>query len=398
MTMAMTKLLPCWLLLVAWSSALASLTLVCLAPSRVDRIHYPEAGPIFEDVRRECERSRTEQASHALQSDASEPSWLQQRCAKQLERRCDRLLEIGEELHTVQFRLSQFIANVRAAVPEARRWLRDEQAELEALSSKQRGLTGSPIYPNAWWLAGLLALSNTAILLALHLLDWHAARSGIRACHGARDIGLPFAVISAINLVVASGVTLIESLMEDKVGFDYNSFCLPGAAFWTSHASLLPGSLLPAVPLALGWHVTRKEHAPRPSPERFRWGVGPYVEFLERWVFAGTLLTGIIATIWVQRLAADASQTNSIEALLGLGALVVYLTVIWRLIRNALLIRRRCESILDHRRDRNSLPPDPTTSFLGNGLKAPAALVAAFAIAYQWLTWAGVAKLIDAAR
>ena len=273
--------------------------------------------------------------------------------------------------------------------PDARRVLEEESKEAAKLTRRLEGLVGEPLWKRYLFVLGLVAMLVT-LEATFRWFAWHARRAQIHAPQRSRELAVPFVLIGLVTLAVAAWVTYVESVGANKTDFDAVSYCFSRGAFWLSHVTLLPVAFAVAAPLALGWYTSRSDHLPQPDPTQFRWGVRSYVSFLETWSFLGVALTGVTAAAWMHTIADAPSLTNRTVAFLGTGAVLAVAVVVARLLWCGILLHRRYLTIAEASENHRDLPPDPLDGFVGDRWWiAPAALVAAFALAYKAFELAG---------
>jgi hypothetical protein len=302
----------------------------------------------------------------------------------------------------------------------ARRAWTEEKTELERLEKDLRDLMGSPLLPDALLMSLGIALTCLALLAALVYLDRQATRSvtvggdgpsrtppgeTIKPARGElvakREtlIRKYVLVLSACIGLFAVIINALENFSPYKVDFDASSYCLGGSYFlapFLGHLPLLGMSYIVSLPLACGWYVTQRAFVPSTlSKEKYRWGVGAYMAFMERWAALTIVFTGAITASWARALSRTPGSAK-LQIFLGAGAVVACVLLIVRIYRNSLLLRERYEHEVAHLAGEtklSDLPADPTEGFLGDGWKVPATLAAAFGIVYQLFELSGVAKL-----
>ena len=378
---------PQWLLhLAGWASLVALLSTAAAGITAV-RAGYPAEGREPDDVDGVCAA-----AQHPVEPRELRGAWP---CVGQAEYRRDRMKAAANDLLLACARHRSFTEDLLNGPPELRTGIQQEAAEIARANRELRALRGSAVYPGQLWLLAELALNLGLAMATMVALGKHANSVGIQPVDEARKIALPLTVITMITFGVSAAVTAWESLDPQKIDFDGNSYCMVASSFWLGHASVPLLSFVVGAQLATGWYATRGEHVPAVDATKIRWGVGPYVFFLEVWSFAAIVISGGTAAFWIRALAGSPLASARTEGMLGFGALGVVLVLLGRLVRNGYKLRSQCESYRHDHREMEHLPEDPTATFIGETWKLPAAFAAAFGIAYKLLELAGVGRLVN---
>jgi hypothetical protein len=245
-------------------------------------------------------------------------------------------------------------------------------------------------------------LAWAAILFA----GWHARGVGVKPMKAFAPARRVFRWSTGVTLGWAALIASIESFDPSKTGFDWSSYCLAGPlrigpwsiswlaghSFWLEHATLAVLSAIVGLQIVTGWHVTQPRYVPRPDPTRPGWNVLAYATFLQIWCFSVVVMVGLVAAIWIRGLVS--SRTNVEAFFIGFGALPSVGWLVARFLRNARLLRRRCEQLRAKAADPEKLPPDPTDGLLSvSWWKVPTLFVSAYTVASALLQWGGLGKL-----
>jgi len=323
-------------------------------------------------------------------------------CAQQLEQRGKKMDDLVVELALSCARREHLRSALATSDDDVRSLLRAEEAESAQLYSRLIEIVG----PQKSWMSPALRIALTVLvgLAGIGLAGAHARSLRIPRLGSLRSARRPFWLSAGLPLVVGSVVTCWESFDAGKDGFDWSSYCLAGAigwgevttagaAFWMTHATILTVSGVVGMQTVAGWHVTRMRFAPVPNPRKYDWGIRGYMTFLEVWCFLIVLLAAGITALWVHGMVT--SHTNFQTFFMGFGALLPACWLVLRMMRNAHMLRVRCERLRFWAPDPDELPPDPSTGLLSDGWwRVPALFASATAIAEGLLRWGGVGRLL----
>ena len=317
-------------------------------------------------------------------------------CRTQLANRDTLVATKKADLRIACSRHQSFHESLARNAPEARRAMKEEDAEARRLYTELRELAGPAITADLPKQLGLLVLTIAILIGVTYGAGLQATRAGIPSPTPG-DLRRPFYAGAGATFLVAAGVTLCESIDANKTGFDWSSYCTSVLPFWLGHSVLGAMSVVTAAPFAAGWYLSGARHRPAPVPSQPRWGVGKYVDLLETWSFITVVLVGVIAAVWLHTLVAAPSRTNRTIALEGTGALIGAGWLVARFVGNARHLQRTCESLIAQAdMKRGDLPADPTEGMLGKKWwQLPTLFVVAGGLAYKLVESAGVSSLVN---
>jgi hypothetical protein len=213
------------------------------------------------------------------------------RCGEQLRNRKNRLDGLGGEIEMACDRWRFFTADLKKKSPPfnpaTRLGLRDEEAAIKSAFNLWRGLAGGVPTTEARHMAWSLVVTLLVGMGVTMGASRHARFGGIPRLHTYRSVRLPIGASAAAISAVAAYLTYRESLDPQKTGYDWESYCLsgvlqignwsstwaPGWSFWLAHASLGVLSLLVALQIGVGWHLTSPLFVPEPDPWKPGWGL-----------------------------------------------------------------------------------------------------------------------------
>ena len=321
----------------------------------------------------------------------AEPGNASCRCTRQLKERSSKVMAACGRLKAARDRHHLLEARFAGGEPDARRALAEEDAEIQVQQSALRHLNGYDPATQGMLAAlklGLTCLFGFAITYAF---EAHARHVKIRHCTSLSELRKPFAWAFLATFTVASVVVLIESLDIRKSDFDWCSYCMSHTAFWLAHSPILPMSVFVSIQLSAGFFAVRREHLPIPNPRLPSWGLRPYVTFLETWSLLIVVSVGAIAAFWLHELAAQPSRTNITLSFMGWGALAAVAVLLLNIVRTALVLRAKCESLAAPLRNP---PEDPTQALLGKSWwQLPSVFAAAVGIAWWLLDTFGATRI-----
>lgn len=313
-------------------------------------------------------------------------------CGKQLHARNQLREGLLSEQRVACKRYTRLTRKLREGEPLARKALEEEEAEITRIYAGLRDLYGPPRHEESTKLYVNVAVTFALGILVLYLFGYHAKRVGIPSARSVKALRAPLLWMGGSTTLVAVVVTLIESLDEQKTSFDWASFCLSQPAFYVHHAIQLPLAFLTAVQLSAGWYAMGVDRRGTLDPTKPRWGVGPYVNFLETWCVLIVVLTAVTTALWAHQLVASPTRTNLLTGMLGFGALGSIVALIIRINRTALELRERCEEL---KMTEEKAPDDPTGDLVGKSWwQMPSVFAVSSGFAWWILESTGVSELL----
>lgn len=189
-----------------------------------------------------------------------------------------------------------------------------------------------------------------------------------------------------IAISMASAELFTSVLATQKTWFGWHSFCVTPYAFVIKNFALFSIGLVIAAPFTILWRLSRERDIPNPEPSApdMKFGAGRYVEFLQTWTLWLILAPTALGIIWVRYVIEMEPEFSSARLLHASVEVVLIIMIVFRLIRNAIILRFRCNEAFQRLKSEDKLPVDPTIAFIGTAWwKLPATI--STALAFIWL-------------
>jgi hypothetical protein len=211
---------------------------------------------------------------------------------------------------------------------------------------------------------------------------------------------LPHILFSSVITASMISSEIITSVLAcEKTWFGYDSFCVSPSAFVIKCIAFIGFGYVAATPVTYLWCFSRTHCIPRldPNARDKHFGISVYVEFLQTWSLWLILAPCTLFIVWMRYVVEMELNVSYARVLYAVGIGVPLVLIVVRLIRNAIIIRFRCNQELQkfEEEPKNRVPVDPTISFLGNTWwKLPATIGAALASIWALLEGLGLGKII----
>ena len=190
---------------------------------------------------------------------------------------------------------------------------------------------------------------------------------------------------------------------EEKTWFGWDSYCITPVAFVIKCVAYFSFGFAAAAPFTVLWCLTREKLIPVPSitaPDGFFGGLH-YMQFIQTWSLWLILLPGALGLIFAKWVLANESAVNPDRLIFASGVAAIIATIVFRMIRNAVILRFRCteEAHSPQNHGHEIEQKDPTRSFLGDAWwKLPASVIGTLAALWALIEWFGVGILIEALK
>jgi hypothetical protein len=243
----------------------------------------------------------------------------------------------------------------------------------------------------------LIILTLLSFLFVGRLIVLHAKSISLNGVDSWTPPHIFFGFLIAIFMSLAEVFTSV--LATEKTWFGWDSFCVTQYAFVIKCITFFSYGLVAATPFTILWCLSRKINIPNPdsSAPDGKFGAGRYVEFLQTWTLWLILAPSALGIIWIRYVVEMESQFSPARLLHATGVGVLITLIVIRLIRNAIILRFRCNEAFQRikHKPKDKLPADPTIAFIGTTWwKLPATVSAALASIWVLLEGLGIAKII----
>jgi hypothetical protein len=124
-------------------------------------------------------------------------------------------------------------------------------------------------------------------------------------------------------------------------------------------------------------------------------GAGRYVELLQTWTLWLILASTALGIIWIRYMIEMEPEFSPARLLHAAGEGLLIILIVIRLIRNAIILRFRCNEAFQGVKSEDKLPVDPTIAFIKTAWwKLPATISSAITFIWLVLEKLGFAKII----
>lgn len=193
-----------------------------------------------------------------------------------------------------------------------------------------------------------------------------------------------------ISFCMITAEIFTSVLAKEKTWFGWDSFCVTPSAFVIKCFAHISFGLVAAAPFTMLWYLSAKRNLPDPDPlaEDGKFGAGRYVQFLQTWTLWLILAPSTLGIIWIRYVIEMEPQFSPARLLHGAGVGVLITIIVYRLIRNAIILRFKCEKKLQEKKSKaqDKPPTDPTIAFIGSEWwKLPATVTTTLAVIWGLL-------------
>lgn len=280
-------------------------------------------------------------------------------------------------------------------------WFESEIKQLEKVIIKSNNYRITPISESFPWILILMLFSLISFLLIERLIILHA--KWIKNFFPTNKLinwtqpQISFGFLIAFFMTLAEIFTSV--LAKEKTWFGWDSFCVTPSAFIIKCISFISYGLVAATPFTVLWRLSDEKYLPKPNPlaEDGNFGAGRYVQFLQTWTLWLILFPSALGIIWFRYTIEMEPQFSPARLLHGTGVVALIAIIVYRLIKNAIILRFQCEDELHQKKykAKDKLPTDPTIAFLGTAWwKLPATVATAFAVIWALLEGMGLTRHI----
>ena len=188
----------------------------------------------------------------------------------------------------------------------------------------------------------------------------------------------------------------------EKTWFGWDSYCVTPWAFIIRCLAMAVLCLVAATPFSILLYYSDISQKPPVTlnAQDGRFGVGKYADFLSTWAMLLILVPSLLGLIGLRWVMEAEPEFNTVRLLIGSGVAFLIVCTVYRMLRNAIVLRikitEKLPDILDSHKPQN----DPTVQLIGTSWwKLPATLVASLGSVGALLELSGlleyIAKLVE---